>query len=68
MTTGPIPVPACGYLSDAQREWAQRITMVLIDNEMRLRSHEQRIVDAEARLAELERRAGITPPQPEDGE
>jgi hypothetical protein len=33
--------------------------MVLIDNELRLRSQEQWRDEAEARLAALERRAGI---------
>lgn len=46
-------------MTPSQREWAHRVTMVLIDNELRLRSHEQWQQEAERRLAELERRAGV---------
>lgn len=46
-------------MTPGQREWAHRVTMVLIDNELRLRSQEQWQKDAERRLAELERRAGV---------
>src|SRR5215216_7373482 len=46
-------------MTPAQREWAHRVTMVLVDNELRLRSQEQWQKDAERRLAELEHRVGI---------
>lgn len=46
-------------MTAGQRDWAHRVTMVLLDNEWRLRSHESRLRSAEERLAELERRAGI---------
>jgi hypothetical protein len=46
-------------LTPNQREWAHRVTMVLMDNELRLRSQEQWQKDAESRLRELERRAGV---------
>lgn len=44
-----------------QKEWAHRVTMVLMDNEIRLRSQEQWQKTAEQRLAELEKRAGLVP-------
>jgi len=47
-------------MSPGARDWAHKVTMVLIDNELRLRSHEQWQKDAEKRLAELEQRMGIT--------
>jgi hypothetical protein len=47
-------------MSPGQRDWAHKVYMVLVDNELRLRSQEQWQRDAEARLAELERRIGIT--------
>lgn len=46
-------------MSPTQREWAHRVTMVLMDNELRLRSQEEWQKDAERRLQELERRAGV---------
>lgn len=46
-------------MNPSQREWAHRVTMVLIDNELRLRSQEEWQKDAERRLSELERRAGV---------
>lgn len=46
-------------MTTAQRDWAHKVTMVLIDNELRLRSQEQWRDQAEQRLAALERRAGI---------
>lgn len=54
-----------------QRNWHHTVTMVLIDNELRLRNHDHRLAELErqnaaARLAELERRAGITPPDDQD--
>lgn len=48
-----------GDMSSTQREWAHKVTMVLVDNELRLRSQEQWRNDAERRLAQLEARAGI---------
>jgi hypothetical protein len=47
-------------MTPAQRHWAHQVTMVLVDNELRLRSQEQWRKDAERRLAELEKRAGLT--------
>lgn len=55
-------------MSPAERTWAHQVTMVLIDNELRLRSQEQWSKDAERRLRELERRAGLAPPETVDGE
>jgi ribosomal protein L18E len=49
-------------MTPAQRDWAHKVTMVLVDNELRLRSQEQWQKDAERRLSELEQRAGIQPP------
>jgi hypothetical protein len=46
-------------MTPSQREWAHRVTMILMDNELRLRSQEQWQKDAERRLSELERRAGV---------
>lgn len=46
-------------MNASQREWAHRVTMVLIDNELRLRSQEDWQREAERRLQELERRAGV---------
>lgn len=46
-------------MSAGQRHWAHQVTMVLMDNELRLRSQEQWRKDAERRLAQLEERAGI---------
>lgn len=48
-------------MTPAQRDWAHKVTMVLVDNELRLRAQEHWRDDAEDRLAELERRAGIPP-------
>lgn len=46
-------------MTAAQRDWAHRVTMVLVDNELRLRSQEQWQKDAERRLSELENRVGV---------
>jgi hypothetical protein len=46
-------------MTPSQREWAHRVQMVLIDNELRLSYQEEWQQDAERRLAELERRAGV---------
>lgn len=62
MRTAPI-----ADMTPAQRDWAHKVTLVLMDNELRLRTQEQWQQDAEERLAELERRAGI-PPVVIDGE
>lgn len=56
-----------GDMTTTQREWAHRVTMVLMDNELRLRSQEQWQKDAESRLSELERRAGIPKPAVVEG-
>lgn len=56
MRTAPLDDMTAG-----QKEWAHRVTMVLMDNEIRLRSQEQWQKTAEQRLAELERRAGLRP-------
>lgn len=48
-------------MTPAQQDWAHKVTLVLMDNELRLRSHEQWQQEAEKRLTELERRAGIPP-------
>lgn len=48
-------------MTPAQREWAHKVTLVLMDNELRLRTQEQWQASAEQRLAELEHRAGIPP-------
>jgi hypothetical protein len=48
-------------MTPAQRDWAHKVLMVLVDNDLRLRSQEQWQSEAEKRLAELERRAGIQP-------
>ena len=55
MRTAPL-----NDMTASQRDWAHKVTMILVDNELRLRSHEQWKNDAEKRLAELERRMGIT--------
>jgi xylose isomerase len=47
-------------MTPAQRNWAHQVTMVLVDNELRLRSQEQWQKDAERRLQELEQRAGLS--------
>lgn len=49
-------------LSPAARAWAEAVTMHLADHELRLMGMEARQVFAEARLAELERHAGLGPP------
>lgn len=54
MRTAPV-----NDMTPSQREWAHKVTMVLIDNDLRLRSAEHWQQDAERRLAELERRAGV---------
>ena len=56
MRTAPL-----NDMSPAQRDWAHKVTMVLIDNELRLHTQEAWRTEAEKRLAELERRAGIEP-------
>lgn len=48
-------------MTPSAREWAHKVTMVLIDNELRLHTVEQWRSEAERRLAELEQRAGILP-------
>jgi hypothetical protein len=55
MRTAPL-----NDMTAAQRDWAHKVTMVLVDNELRLRSQEQWQTAAEQRLAELERRVGVT--------
>lgn len=54
MRTAPI-----NDMSPQAQEWAHKVTLVLMDNELRLRSQEQWQQTAEQRLTELERRAGI---------
>jgi hypothetical protein len=54
MRTAPI-----NDMTPAQRDWAHKVTLVLMDNELRLRTQEQWQQGAEQRLTELERRAGI---------
>ena len=56
MRTAPI-----NDMTPAQQDWAHRVTMVLVDNELRLTTQEAWRHEAEKRLAELERRAGIQP-------
>jgi hypothetical protein len=56
MRTAPL-----SDMTPAQQDWAHKVTLVLMDNELRLRSQEQWQQSAEQRLAELERRAGIPP-------
>jgi len=56
MRTAPI-----NDMSPQAQEWAHKVTLVLMDNELRLRSQEQWQQSAETRLTELERRAGIPP-------
>jgi hypothetical protein len=56
MRTAPIH-----EMTPAQQDWAHKVTLVLMDNELRLRSQEQWQQSAEQRLAELERRTGIPP-------
>jgi len=56
MRTAPI-----NDMSPQAQEWAHKVTLVLMDNELRLRSQEQWQPSAETRLTELERRAGIPP-------
>lgn len=58
MQTAPL-----NDMTPTQRHWAHQVTMVLVDNELRLRNQEQWRRDAESRLKELERRAGITEPE-----
>ncbi len=48
-------------MTPAAQDWAHRVTLVLMDNELRLRSQEQWQQSAEQRLTELERRAGVPP-------
>ena len=56
MRTAPI-----NDMSPQAQEWAHKVTLVLMDNELRLRSQEQWQQTAEQRLTQLERRAGIPP-------
>jgi len=56
MRTAPL-----SDMTPAQQDWAHKVTLVLMDNELRLRSQEQWQQTAEQRLTELERRAGIPP-------
>ena len=53
MRTAPLDDMSAGA-----RDWAHKVTMVLIDNELRLRSQEQWQKSAEQRLTELEQRMG----------
>ena len=48
-------------MTPAARDWAHRVTLVLLDNELRLTRGEDWQRNAETRLAELERRTGVTP-------
>ena len=48
-------------MTPGQQDWAHKVYLVLCDNELRLRTQEQWQSEAEKRLAELERRAGIQP-------
>ena len=43
-------------MSQAHRDWAHKVTMILRDNELRLRSQEAWRQEAEARLTALERK------------
>jgi hypothetical protein len=63
MKTAPLD-----ELTPAQRQWAHQVEMVLVDNELRLRSQENWRSDAEKRLRELERRAGIEASEIIEGE
>ena len=54
MRTAPL-----NDMEPAQRDWAHKVTMVMIDNELRLRSQEQWQQEADQRLRELEERAGL---------
>jgi hypothetical protein len=54
MRTAPL-----NDMTPSQRHWAHQVTMVLVDNELRLRTQEQWKTSAEDRLRELEKRAGI---------
>jgi hypothetical protein len=56
MRTAPI-----SDMTPGQRDWAHKVYLVLCDNELRLRTQEQWQTEAEKRLLELERRAGIQP-------
>ena len=56
MRTAPL-----GDMTPGQRDWAHKVYLVLCDNELRLRTQEQWQSEAEKRLTELERRAGIQP-------
>jgi hypothetical protein len=70
--TGAVDLMRAAPLDDmtpAQKQWAHQVTMVLVDNELRLRSQEQWRNDAENRLQQLERQAGIaSEPEIVDGE
>ena len=54
MRTAPI-----NDMNPQAQEWAHKVTLVLMDNDLRLRSQEQWQQAAETRLTELERRAGL---------
>jgi hypothetical protein len=62
--TGAVDLMRTAPLNDmtpAQRDWAHKVTMILVDNELRLTTQEAWRTEAEKRLAELERRAGVHP-------
>ena len=63
MRTAPL-----NDMTPGQRHWAHQVTMVLIDNELRLKNQENWRKNAETRLRELEHRAGIVEPMIIDGE
>jgi hypothetical protein len=48
-------------MTPAQQDWAHKVYLVLCDNELRLRTQERWRSEAERRLTELERRAGVLP-------
>ena len=49
-------------MNPAARQWAEAVTVHLADHQLRLMGMEARQQFAEARLAELERRAGVSRP------
>jgi hypothetical protein len=62
--TNAVDIMRAAPLNDmtpGQRDWAHKVLMVLVDNDLRLRTSEQWQSEAEKRLTELERRAGIQP-------
>lgn len=48
-------------MTPAQRDWAHKVTMVMLDHEMRLREQDNWRQDAETRFRQLEEKAGIRP-------